>query len=197
MAMISFSGTIDGGTAGDQGAGASNAGTGTISLSGSVGGTTPLGALTLTDATLKIGSGVNITTSDANFSESGNTLFLGATATTSTIATGNGTIAFSGTIDGSIAGDQALSFNAGTGTITLSGSVGGATPLGAIALTDATLEIGGGVGIATSDANVLADRQHHPAGRDGNVERHRHRQRQHFLRRHHRWRHGGRSGAEP
>ncbi len=150
---ITFTSTIDGGTAGDQ-ALSLNAGTGTISLSGSLGGATALGAIALTDATLKVGAGVSITTSAGTVSQTGNTIFLGAAPATVAIATTGGNISFGGTIDGGTAGDQALSFNAGTGTITLAGNVGATTALGAVTLTDAALDLGSGITLKTAGGAV-------------------------------------------
>ncbi len=128
---ISFGGTIDGSVPGDQ-ALTLNAGAGTISLSGSLGATTPLGAITLIDGALDLAANVGITTSNAPISQTGATLLGGAAATVTMVASGNGTISFSGPIDGSLPNQQALVLSTGTGTIALAGNVGAATPLGAV-----------------------------------------------------------------
>jgi mucin-19 len=59
-------------------------------------------------------------------------------------------ISIAGKIDAAAAGKQSLTLKAGTGTITLGGAVGSSVPLGALALSDATLDIGANVDITTA-----------------------------------------------
>ena len=124
-ANVNFNRTIDGAQALTI-----NAGTGAITLSGAVGGSTPLGALSLTSTNATgVTIGNNITA--ASFTTTGTTTaFLSGPSTISTSAS-NGAISFGGTIDGT----QALTLTAGSGQITLSQVVGGTTPLGAMSLT--------------------------------------------------------------
>src|SRR6185437_983157 len=90
--------------------------------------------------------------------QSGTTLLLAGTGTTATVidttAAGHGAganITFGKAIDGGAAGSQALTLNAGSGgTISLSGNLGGTTPLGAVTLSDAVVDIAANVGVTTS-----------------------------------------------
>ncbi len=133
------------------------AGAGTITLSGAIGGATALGAITLSDGSLHIGAGVGSIKSDAAFSQTGATLLQGAATT---VAVANANIGFSGTIDGTSSGAEALTLQAGTGTITLTGNVGSSTPLGAVTVTgggavlDGSLS-GGAISVAGSTGVLL------------------------------------------
>jgi filamentous hemagglutinin family protein len=147
---ISF-GTIDGTTAGGQSLSLS-VGSGTLSLSASVGAQTALAALTLTDATLDLTSGISLAA--GSFSQSGATRLQGGAASATTVTTSSGAIEFGGAIDGDTAGTRSLTLAAGTGSITLEGSLGGTTALGAVGLTGAAIDLAPGAGIATAGGAV-------------------------------------------
>ncbi len=163
-ANIAISGDIEGTSPGLQSLSLVAGASGIVSL-GNAGVTTPLGALTLTDATLKLAANATLATSGGAIMQSGATqLLAGAGATTTlfdTTAAGaapaGADIAFAGTIDGGAAGLQALSISAGAGTVTLAGAVGGATALGAITLTDGRLDLAGGASITTAGGAFSQD----------------------------------------
>jgi len=120
---ISFSSTINGA---DKALTLSG-GSGAITLGGAVGGSSPLGAFTVT-TTGAISVGSNITTNNAaiNFSSTGPITLTG----NSTMSSGSdaGNISFGGTVDG----NQSLTVDSGTGNVTFTGNVGNSTALSTI-----------------------------------------------------------------
>ena len=152
---IAFQGTIDAAAAGADALTVGTSG-GTITIAGSVGSATPLGTMTLTDAVLDLAANVGIATDGAAFSQSGATVLLGngSNPTATTIATSNGDIGFSGAIDGTSPGNQALVLRAGSGTIALSGNLGVNTALGAVTLDDTDLTLAASATISTAGGAV-------------------------------------------
>jgi filamentous hemagglutinin family protein len=120
-ANITFDGAID-----DSNIGASSlvltAGTGTVTLSGAVGGTTALNSLSITSSDIIINGGGVATANDQTYN---GPVTIGAT-TTFDSSENNGNINFGSTInDGNAAGTDSLTLNTGSGTITLGGTIGG------------------------------------------------------------------------
>ena len=121
---ISFGGTIDGNQTFSL-----NSGTGTITFSGNIGSTTPIGAITIACANAVTGwSFKNITASSLDATNVTQAT-LSATTTVSTAAS-NGGIIFGGKIDGA----QNLSISSGSGTISFLGAIGSTTPLSALTI---------------------------------------------------------------
>jgi hypothetical protein len=118
-------GVINGTAAGAQ-ALTINAGSGTVSL-GDLGATARLGAMDVTGTINLIGSRYSV-----------NSLHLtgpvNLTQATTTVATNGGNVTFDGAIDGTTAGAQALTINAGSGAVSL-GDLGASTRLGATDVT--------------------------------------------------------------
>ena len=150
---IELAGPIDGNGAGTQ-ALTLNAGHAGITLGGSVGATTPVGALTFTDATLSLGANVGISTAGGAVTQNGVTRLLEGTGTglnsTVTIntnaggATAGAAITFTAAIDAGKSGGPALVLNAGSGgTVTLAANAGAGTPLGGLAITGGVIQLGG------------------------------------------------------
>ncbi len=147
---ISFGGTIDGASAGSQNLTLNAGSSGAITLSGAAGATTRLGAVLIssTAGTSSVSIGNNITANSFTITNAVPTTLTGSSII-NTSAT-NGAISFGGSIDGTVAGSQALTLNAGSsGAITLSRVVGGTTRLGAFTISSAagtsTLSIGGNI----------------------------------------------------
>ncbi len=159
---ITLAGTIDASAAGAQGLTLNTGGAGTVTLAGAVGTTTPLGGLSMNDGLLAIAPNVGIVTAGGAVSNTGPVILLGGTnATVTTIATNGGlasagaTIALGGAIDGAVAGDQALTLNAGTaGTVTLGGNVGAATALGAVTVSGGSLLLPANFALTTAGGAV-------------------------------------------
>ncbi len=129
---ITFSSTINAATAGTQGLIVSG-GTGTAVFSGIVGGTTPLGAISVTANQINVSNNVNTQNGAMSWNSP---LVLTGTSTMNSVGAGMGaTITFSSTVNATAAGTQSLTLTAGTGNVTFSNTVGAATPLGAIAAT--------------------------------------------------------------
>ncbi|MFZ2620394.1 MAG: filamentous hemagglutinin N-terminal domain-containing protein, partial [Alphaproteobacteria bacterium] len=150
------------------------AGTGTITIGGAVGGTTPLTALTANGSNISVLGGVNTTgaqtynapvTAGGAFTAAGNDMTFAGGAVTlaanTTMASSGGDITFASTIDGA----YNLALNAGAGIIDITGAVGGITPLGTLALTGSALTLQDGAfstgthtytGALTLDGNLTA-----------------------------------------
>jgi filamentous hemagglutinin family protein len=144
---ISFSSTINGDRALSLAAGS-----GTISLSGAVGGVISLTSLTASGSTITQSSTVRTSTGDINYtgaiSLAGNqttttngaismngAVTLGNNITCDTSGGGGGNISFSSTVNGA----QTLTLTAGSGAVSLSGAVGGSTALTSLTATGATI----------------------------------------------------------
>lgn len=148
---INFSSTIDGAHALTLAAG-----TAPVTLSGIVGGATPLTSLTVT-TTNTLGGGFNI---GADISV-GSLTATGVTKTTLTAGsvittTGSGGINFSSTIDGDGVSVRNLTLSAGTGPVTLTGIVGGTHPLGIFTISTSNI-LGGGLNLGTSISAASLD----------------------------------------
>ena len=150
---IGFSSTIDGGFALTL-----TAGSGSILLSGAVGGSSPLASLSLNSANAGSPSAIDVVKTvrtTGNQSYNGETRLGGdlstaapgagtvtftsaapvtlnaATITINTSAT-NGAVSFGSTVNPAAAGAQGLTLNAGTGSVSFAKAVGGTAQLGAI-----------------------------------------------------------------
>jgi filamentous hemagglutinin family protein len=137
---ISFSSTINDNSAGGHTL-TLNAGSGSITFSGAVGGTTRVGAITVTSSHA---TGVSVASNiTANSFTAASTTKVALTGTsTFNTSTAGGVISFGGTVDGA----QALTLTAGSGAITFSAAVGGTTPLTSLAATSSTLiSLGGNI----------------------------------------------------
>ncbi len=127
---IDFTSTVDDTTAGGQ-ALTVDAGTGAVTFGAPVGGgSKSLASLTVTGPTTLTG---NITTTGTQTFDSAVTL-----AATSTLATTNGAVDFASTVDGTTAGGQALTVNAGTGPVKFGAPVGGTNSLASLTVTSPT-----------------------------------------------------------
>ncbi|MCG8532743.1 MAG: hypothetical protein MI749_19085, partial [Desulfovibrionales bacterium] len=125
------------------------AGTGSVTLNGTVGATRAIEVLTVTAATLNLNA--NVTTDDNNVTVTGATV-LGADVTVNTGA-GGGNISFSSTIeDDTNATTRNLTLIAGTGSVTLNGTVGATRAIETLTVTAATLNLNANV--TTDDNNV-------------------------------------------
>src|SRR3990167_5031908 len=148
---VDFEGTVDGDFSFTV-----NAGT-TVTLASNAGGTTPLGAVTLTGTGTTISNGIY--TNSAAIDLSGIPVTLGGTVTLGSFNGGTGTGA--NITLGVVNGTQALSIYGGTGTINLSDVVGTTTTLGNITLDAATVTVAKGfttqgtVSITSSTATNL------------------------------------------
>ncbi len=156
--FISFGGTITGAAADLQALTLTSNATGSVTLSGNVG-ATQLGAFTIGagGGGLSVGSAVT-SISAQSFTVAGTVPTTLANAGTLTITTNDDTLSFGGTINGTVAGSQNLTLNAGTlGAVTFGGVVGGTTRLGAInvsaKLTANAVNIGGNI---TANSFVIA-----------------------------------------
>jgi filamentous hemagglutinin family protein len=136
-----------------------NAGTGTASLAGSVGGTTGLAALSVASGTTRISSGLVTTTSTQSYAGA---FILGAATALSTT---NANILFGAAVDGAFG----LTLTSGTGTASFAAAVGattalanlsaGVTRLGANvtttgAQTYGALTLAGNATLATTNSNL-------------------------------------------
>ena len=146
---ITFSSTVNGGNSLTL-----DADTGTVTLSGTVGGSTKLESLTVSAASqadlaqVSTTGAISVTATNidlnaANYkSDDGNITFTGAVdlATSVTVDSdadtdaNDGNITFSSTVDGG----NSLTLDAGTGTVTFSGTVGGTTKLGSLTVSAAS-----------------------------------------------------------
>lgn len=132
-----------------------NAGSGSVQVSGSIGGATPLTAVTTTGNSVSVHAvtttgaqsytapgGItlngNLATTSSNVTLTGPTTLAGNTA----IATTGGNIAFSGATS-TINGAHDLTLAAGSGNIVLGGVVGGVDPLTALTMTGNDLTLPG------------------------------------------------------
>jgi filamentous hemagglutinin family protein len=149
-AAINFTSTINGTVAGSQALTLNSGTAGAITFSGIVGGLTRPGAVLISSVagTSSVSIGNNITANSFTITNALPTTLSG-TSTINTSAN-NGAISFGGTINGTVAGSQALTLNAGSsGAITLTGVLGATTRLGAVLVSSAagtsTLSIGGNI----------------------------------------------------
>ena len=122
-----------------------------VLFSGIVGGTSPLVSLTATDAKTTLSG--NVTTIGAQ-NYNGNLVLSGDVL----LATTNSKVTVNGTVNGTTAGQQALTVAAGTGYITLGGVVGGTAALKQLDATGGTTLLAGDVtttGTQTYTGNLV------------------------------------------
>ncbi|HEY7992329.1 MAG TPA: filamentous hemagglutinin N-terminal domain-containing protein [Stellaceae bacterium] len=100
-----------------------NAGTGTIDMYATIGGTTPTGTLTLSGAG-GINLGGNITTAGGSVTLNGPTVLENSITIDTTFKNDGAAISFNGTLDDSTSLTHTLSLSAGNGDITFAGRVG-------------------------------------------------------------------------
>src|SRR6185437_9150957 len=100
-----------------------NAGTGTIDMYATIGGTTPTGTLTLSGAG-GINLGGNITTAGGSVTLNGPTVLQNNITIDTTFNADGAAISFNGTLDDSTSLTHTLSLSAGNGDITFAGRVG-------------------------------------------------------------------------
>ena len=136
-------------------------GAGTTSLTGGVGGLTPLSNLTLGQAYL---GGIIATTGTQSYAA------VVKLASNATLSTANAGLIFSGPVNATASGAQALTLSTGSGVVTFGNGFGGLTPLasltaGAAAIAGASETIGtqsfggpvrlvSGASLSTSNANI-------------------------------------------
>ena len=179
---ISFSSTIDGGHALTLDADADG---GTITVSGAVGGTTPLASFTTVGGTVTL-NGVTVS---GNFvltaqqldiggdygSQDGDLEFNGAVRLTGAVTVDTdkdndgtaGNIRFTATIDG----PYAVTLDAGTGSVTVPGAVGGATPVASLTVTGGQIDLNsvaaaGAIGVTGRNIDLNGPSY---TSRDGNI----------------------------
>lgn len=103
---------------------------GSVSLLGGVGGSTPLANLTLGSATL---AGTVRTAGTQSYAGS-------VTLNANTVlSTNNAQIAFSGTVDAAVSGGQSLTASVGASTVSLTGGVGGTSALASLSIDNSAL----------------------------------------------------------
>lgn len=150
-----FGSTIDGASAGSQ-AFTLTPGSGSVAFSNNVGGSTRLGALTISSGSSGLSVGASVTTIAANsLTLSGTvpvTLNNTGTLTINTSAS-NGNISFGGTVDGVVDGSQPLTFSVGNGTVAFSADVGATKRLGAFAINPS----GGSFVLGTNFTQLIAN----------------------------------------
>ncbi len=129
-AAVHFVSTVDATTAGVQGL-TVNAGAGTVTFGGAVGGTAALAGLDVTGPTVLNG---NVTTS--GLQTYWNAVTLGNTIT---VTATDAAVEFFGTVDATTAGVQGLTVNAGTGTAMFCFAVGETAALASLTVTGPTL----------------------------------------------------------
>ena len=155
---INFGGLIEGTSPGAPSL-TLNAGSGSITLGSTVGAGVPLGAVALTSSTL-ISLGGNITSDGGAMTLTGPVTLTASGTTVLDPTNAGGTAAgaainFSSTIDGTVAGSQALTLTGGSGgIITLGGNVGTGTRLGALTVTTTQSTAGNGFKIG---GNITAN----------------------------------------
>ncbi len=132
---IRFSSSVDALTAGAEGL-TLNAGTGTVTFGGAVGGLNSLAALTVSGPTVI--NGGDVTTTGTQIYDNG--VALGAD---SILATTNSAVNFASTVDSASPTAESLTINAGTGTVTFGGAVGQSHALANLTVTGLT-QINGG-----------------------------------------------------
>jgi filamentous hemagglutinin family protein len=128
---VTFASTIDGLSAGADDLLVS-AGAGTVNFGAAIGGSTPLSTFSTAGTTGTVTMG-GVTSTGAQTHSAPVVLAANATFTTA-----NNAITFGSTVDGTTAGTQSLSVNAGTGTLLLGATVGGTTSLASLNTTGTT-----------------------------------------------------------
>ena len=157
---VIFSNTVDATSSGAQGL-TVNAGAGTVSFGGAVGGSMPLASLSVTSTAAAVNAITlgNVTTGALGGAQT----YTGKVTlgTTATLGTNNGNVSFTGTVDGTGAGAQGLTVSAGTGTVSFGGAVGGNTTLSAFSVNSAssfTTSAGASLTVAGAGAiSITAD----------------------------------------
>ncbi len=152
---VTFSSTLDGTTSGVQSLTISN-GSGSTTFDGAVGGSTALGSVTVTSGTITQQSSLNVV---GNLTDNGTTYLKGDVTTTGNqtyngavhltnsdtlTSTGNGSVTFASTLDGTTKCEQSLTLITGTGRTTFDGAVGGVISLKSLSVS----------GPSTLDGNV-------------------------------------------
>ena len=132
---VTFSSSVDAATTGAEGL-TLDAGSGTVTFGGPVGGTNSLATLTVTGPTA-INGGVVTTTGGQSYD---NAVTLGAD---STLTTSNSAVNFASTVDSAAPGAETLTINAGTGNVTFGGAAGQSHALANLTVTGLT-QINGG-----------------------------------------------------
>ena len=159
---ISFSSTIDAATAGSQSL-TLDADSGSVTLTGAVGGTKKLKSLTVSKAgqvdlasvtskgAISVTGTTNIDLNGSDYkSDDGDITFTGAVDLTTDVSvdsdadndTSDGDISFSSTIDAETAGTESLTLDADGGDVTLTGAVGGTRKLDSLTITGADIILG-------------------------------------------------------